>query len=188
MRSKLLCRTGIVAAVTLATLHTPAFAQRAIGPHIFQTKMVYAGPRVFFGNLDGGTALGAQVERGFTEPGKAGSGIITGGFGVDYYSWSYDYPYGNYDYSVVPLQLFSNYHLILKDSPKIDPYAGLALVYSIVNSSWEGAGVPGASASDSEFNFAGQVGLQYFFTPKFAGRAQLGFGYGALGLGVSWAL
>ncbi len=160
-----------------------------IGPHDFQTKKWYIGPRIGFGNLDGGTAIGAQAERGFTEPGSAGPGIITGGVALDWYSWSYDYPpFGSYDYSVIPIQVFSNYHYILKNSPKIDPYGGLTLVYSIVNASWSGTGTGVGSVSDSEFDIAGQVGMQYFFTPKFCGHAQLGFGYTTFGLGVSWRL
>jgi hypothetical protein len=160
-----------------------------IGPHEFQTKKWYIGPRIGFGNLDGGTAFGGQVERGFTEPGAAGPGIITGGAAVDWYSWSYDYqPFGSYDYSVVPIQVFSNYHYILKNSPKIDPYGGLALVYSIVSASWSGTGFQVGNASESTFDIAGQVGMQYFFTPKFCGHAQLGFGYTTFGIGVSFML
>jgi hypothetical protein len=160
-----------------------------IGPHDFQTKKWYVGPRIGFGNLDGGTAFGGQVERGFTEPGAAGPGIITGGAAVDWYSWSYDYqPFGSYDYSVVPIQVFSNYHYILKNSPKIDPFGGLALVYSVVSASWTGSGVQVGNVSESTFDLAGQIGMQYFFTPKFCGRAQLGFGYTTFGLGVSFRL
>lgn len=160
-----------------------------IGPHDFQTKKWYIGPRVGFGNLDGGTAIGGQVERGFTEPGAAGPGIITGGVAVDWYSWSYDYqPFGSYDYTVTPIQVFSNYHYILKNSPKIDPFGGLALVYSIVSASWSGTGFQVGNSSDSNLDIAGQVGMQYFFTPKFCGRAQLGFGYTTFGIGVSFRL
>jgi len=159
-----------------------------VGPHDFQTKKWYVGPRIGFGNLDGGTAIGGQVERGFTEPGAAGPGIITGGAAVDWYSWSYDYGYGKYDYSVVPIQVFSNYHYILKNSPKIDPYGGLALVHSIINASWSGTGVPASGVSESTTDIAGQVGMQYFFTPKFCGHAQLGFGYTTFGVGVSFML
>ena len=129
------------------------------------------------------------MERGFTEPGAAGPGIITGGAAVDWYSWSYDYqPFGSYDYSVVPIQVFSNYHYILKNSPKIDPFGGLALVYSVVSASWTGSGVQVGNVSESTFDLAGQIGMQYFFTPKFCGRAQLGFGYTTFGLGVSFRL
>ncbi|MGH7680436.1 MAG: hypothetical protein ACRENN_00445 [Candidatus Eiseniibacteriota bacterium] len=160
-----------------------------IGPHDFQTKKWYIGPRLGFGNLEGGTAIGGQVERGFTEPGAAGPGIITGGVAVDWYSWSYDYqPFGSYDYTVTPIQVFSNYHYILKNSPKIDPFGGLALVYSVISSSWTGNGIAIGNVSESTFDIAGQVGMQYFFTPKFCGRAQLGFGYTTFGVGVSFRL
>ena len=54
----------------------------------FQSGPLYAGPRVWLGNLNGAVAVGGQIEKGLTEPGKYGAGIISGGIGADYYSWS----------------------------------------------------------------------------------------------------
>jgi len=189
---------GLVAAISLTAPQTAALAQMAGGARtpavaqapageMFRTRVLYGGPRVWLGHLNGATAIGAQVERGFTSPGQYGSGIISGGVGVDWYSWSFDYqPFGSYDYTVVPVQVFSNYHFLLPKSPKIDPYAGLSLVYSIVSASWKGTGTAGAGASSSTFDFAGQAGMRYFISNKFAVQGQVGFGYGTLGLGASW--
>lgn len=194
---------GLAAAISLSVPQTVAFAQMTGGSgtpgaakpaaiaqvptgEMYRTKVLYGGPRVWIGGLNGATAFGAQVERGFTNPGQYGSGIISGGVGVDWYSWSYDYPFGSYDYSVVPVQLFSNYHFLLPKSPKLDPYAGLSLVYSIVSASWNGAGIAGSGASSSSFDIAGQAGMRYFISNKFAVQGQVGFGYGTLGLGASW--
>lgn len=184
-------------ATALAVAATAAAAQGAPAPSAapagnpgapspeFTTGAYYAGPRVWLGNLNGAVAIGGQVERGFTQPNAYGPGIIAGGIGVDYYSWSYDYSFGSYKYSVVPLQAFGNYHFIIEGNKKLDPYAGLALVYSMVNASWNGAGVA-ADAEASGIDIAGQAGVRYFVNEKFAVQGQVGFGYGTLGLGATW--
>lgn len=150
----------------------------------FVTGAIYAGPRIWTGNLNGATAIGVQAEKGLTAPGKYGPGVISAGLGVDWYSWDFTYPGGRYEYTVVPIQAFSNYHFVVKSQPKLDPYAGLALVYSVVNATVTGVGSASASASGTDI--AGQVGARWFFTEKFAAQGQLGFGYGTLSVGATW--
>lgn len=161
-------------------------AAAGTGARQFESGAYYGGPRVWIGNLNGATAIGAQVERGLTQPGQYGPGIISGGVGIDYYSWSFDYPVGSYKYSVIPVQAFSNYHFIINSNRKIDPYLGLALVYQKVSASWNGSGIAGSSTASSGLDFAGQAGARYFLTDKFAVQGQLGFGYGTIGLGATW--
>jgi OmpW family len=166
-----------------ASTTAPAGAAAPVGQ--FESGPFYGGPRVWIGNLNGAIAIGGQVERGFTKAGQYGPGIIGGGVGIDYYTWSFDYAVGNYKYSVIPLQVFSNYHFVIESNKKLDPYAGLALVYSIVNATWEGSGVA-ASAEANGLDIAGQAGLRYFLSDKLALQGQVGFGYGTLGLGATW--
>jgi hypothetical protein len=182
-------------AIAAAILASPAFAQAkpatesssaataAAGQ--FDVGPFYAGPRIWLGNLNGAIAIGGQIERGFTPAGKYGPGIIAGGLGIDYYKWDLDYPGGQYDYSVIPLQAFGNYHFVIESQKKLDPYAGLAFVYSIVNASWNGSGVA-ATADGNYFDLAGQAGVRYFLTEKMAVQGQIGFGYGTLGIGATW--
>lgn len=173
---------SLTLAISLSTIGTVfAAAAEAQG---FTDGPIYAGPRIWTGNLNGATAVGVQAEKGFTAPGKYGSGIISGGVGIDRYSWSSTFPGGKYEYSVVPIQVFSNYHFKVTSQPKLDPYAGLALVYQIVSASFTGLGT--ADASSSGTDIAGQVGARYFLTEKFAVQGQLGFGYGTLSLGATW--
>ena len=184
----------IVAAVLVSS---PVFAQarpatstqpsQSAATSDFETGPFYAGPRVWIGNLNGAVALGGQVEKGFTQPGAYGPGIIGGGVGIDWYSWSYDYPLGlgKYKYSVIPLQVFGNYHFVIANQKKLDPYVGLAFVYSIVSASWSGGIDPG-SADANYSDFAGQAGLRYFLKDNVALQGQIGFGYGTLGLGATW--
>lgn len=180
MFTKLARTLAIAAAVaSMAIAHTAA-------AQAFSTGAYYAGPRLWLGNLNGAVAIGGQIERGFTQPGKYGPGIIAGGIGIDYYHWSNDFAgVGSYDYSVVPLQLFGNYHFIIKDHTRFDPYVGVALVYSVVSASWSGTGT-GNTATGSGADLAGQAGLRYFLSNNFALQGQVGFGYGTLGLGATW--
>src|SRR5690606_22442334 len=105
----------------------------------------------------------------------------------DYYSWSQSFAgLGRSSYSVIPIQIFSNYHFVLEDYPRIDPYLGLALVYQMVSSSWDGSGMAGASASGSTTDSAGQAGVRYFFSPPLAAHPQIGSGYGTRGIGATW--
>ena len=164
---------------------TTASTQSAAGPALFETGKFYAGPRIWIGNLNGAVAIGGAIERGFTQAGAYGPGIIAGGIGIDHYSWDFDYAFGRYDYSVTPIQLFGNYHFPIPNQPKIDPYVGLAFVYSLVSASWDGGGVA-AEADGNYTDFAGQAGVRYFLTPKVALQGQIGFGYGTLGIGATW--
>lgn len=170
-----------LAATALTALIIPCVSVAAQG---FTAGPIYAGPRVWLGNLNGATAIGVQAEKGFTQPGKYGSGIIAFGAGVDHYSWDWGYPGGSYEYSVTPIQVFSNYHFKVATQPKLDPYAGLALVYSVVSASYTGIG--STSASNSTTDIAGHVGARYFLSGKFAVQGQVGFGYGTLSLGATW--
>ena len=164
----------------------PASSGEAAPTGQFESGPFYAGPRIWIGNLNGALAIGGQIEKGFTKAGQYGPGIIGGGVGIDYYSWSYDYAaLGSYKYSVIPLQVFSNYHFVIESNKKLDPYGGLALVYSVVNATWEGSGI-GGTAEANGLTFAGQAGLRYFLTEKVALQGQIGFGYGTLGLGATW--
>lgn len=177
---------------TLARTLTSAVAALVLvapcaGAQQFQTGTTYLGPRIWIGNLNGAMAIGAQVERGMTQPGAYGSGVIAGGVGVDFYTWSHNYGVGEYSYSVIPLQVFGNYHFAIDGNRKLDPYLGLALVYSIVSASWDGPG-SAVGAESSSVTIAGQAGLRYFMSEKLAVQGQVGFGYGTLGLGVTWRM
>jgi hypothetical protein len=181
MRSKIVGSLALLALLLTVTANAQTQG--------FQTGRYYVGPRIWLGNLNGAVAFGAQVERGFTQPGSAGSGIISGGVGLDWYSWDFDYsPFGKYDYSVVPVQIFGNYHFLIRSNPRLDPYAGIALVYQHVSASWSGSGIASASASGSTTDFAGVGGLRYFLKDNFAVQGQVGFGYGTIGLGACWRL
>jgi hypothetical protein len=185
-------RTLVVALVVAAApvLAQPAKSKAPSTDAAFQTGPYYAGPRLWLGNLNGAVAIGGQIERGFTQPGAAGPGIIAAGVGVDWYSWSQSYGAagfsGEWKYTVIPIQLFGNYHFVIESNKKFDPYVGLALVYSHYSTSWSGTLTAPVAATASTTAFAGQAGLRYFVSDNFALQGQLGFGYGTLALGATW--
>ena len=179
----IVCSTAAFAQAPSQPGSQPSSAAPATGS--FETGSFYAGPRIWVGNLNGAVAIGGQIERGFTPAGRFGPGIISGGVGVDYYKWDRDYSVGRFDYSVIPLQIFSNYHFVIGATKKFDPYVGLAFVYSFVNASWEGSGI-GSEVAENYSDIAGQAGVRYFLTEKVAVQGQVGFGYGTLGLGATW--
>ena len=188
-RASAVAVAAVAAAAMSSLAAAPALAQTTAGsqpaPGVFQSGSYYGGPRVWLGNLNGAIAIGGQVERGFTQPGQYGPGIIAGGIGVDYYSWDQNFGVGRYEYSVIPIQAFGNYHIPIQSMPKLDPYVGLALVYQVVRASWDGSGI-GGSAAASGTDIAGQLGARYFLTEQMAVQGQVGFGYGTLGLGATW--
>jgi hypothetical protein len=181
-------RTGLAPALVavLATAAGAAPLAAQSSPGQFEATGTYAGPRAWVGNLNGAVAFGGQVERGLTEAGAYGPGIIAAGAGVDFYTWSSSFAGGSFRYSVVPIQVFSNYHFVLENNPRIDPYLGLAFVYQMVNAEWEGSGTGGTSTAGSSSVFAGQAGARYFLTERLALQGQIGFGYGTIGLGAAF--
>lgn len=189
-------RTSALTVALLALVAAPALAQQkppaaaSVSESQFRSGPLYAGPRVWLGNLNGAVAIGGQVERGFTQPGAFGPGIIAGGVGLDWYSWSQSFGAagvsGEWKYTVVPVQVFSNYHFPIASHKKLDPYLGVALVYSHFSTSWSGTFTAPSGASASTTAFAGQGGLRYFVSDNMAVQGQVGFGYGTLGLGATW--
>ena len=91
-------KTSIAAAVLALGMAGAVPAQEPAALGAFQTGELHAGPRIWLGNLNGAMAIGGQVERGLTRPQQYGPGIVSGGVGVDYYSWSQDYALANRDW------------------------------------------------------------------------------------------
>ena len=103
------------------------------------------------------------------------------GWYTDDYTWSYTY---------IVLGGRAAYHLKL-NSPKIDPYGGIMLGYNIVSfnepSGWEST-YGSYSGGDSYLMYGFYGGARYFFNPKMAVYAELGYGFGYLNLGISYKI
>ena len=106
------------------------------------------------------------------------------------YDWSYAY-YDDYKWTYTYFVIGGRaaYHLKL-DSPKIDPYGGIMLGYNIVSfkepANWNSS--YGYSGGDSYLMYGFYGGARYFFNPKMAVYAELGYGFGYFNLGISYKL
>lgn len=90
----------------------------------------------------------------------------------------------NYSSIIVGARGIVHYQLI----DNIDTYGGILLGYNIASSKMTGAAMPGFSASAGGLVYAGFIGGRYYFTPKLAAMAELGYGIAVLNIGVSLKL
>ena len=113
-------------------------------------------------------------------------GII--GLAKSEYDWSYAYSDEyKWTYTYFLLGARAAYHLNLK-SPKIDPYGGIMLGYNIVSVKEPDNYPVGYSSKSSYMMYGFYGGARYFFNPKMAVYAELGYGFGYLNLGISYKL
>lgn len=120
---------------------------------------------------------------------------ISVGGAIGYSGSSEEWGFGKASYSYIPIMVRGSYHF-LEGQKNLDAYAGAGLGYSIVSSSVtyndpniNRFGFGSFSASGSYMFVDLHVGGRYFFSPKFAGMAELG--YSALGyvrVGVTYVL
>jgi hypothetical protein len=71
-------RTALIRAIAIAVAAAAPAAAQSTAAGQFETGRYYAGPRIWIGNLNGSAAVGGQVERGFTTPGRTGRGSSPG--------------------------------------------------------------------------------------------------------------
>lgn len=95
--------------------------------------------------------------------------------------------YGNWGYKyssvIVGVRGVLHYQLV----EKLDTYTGVLLGYNIVTSKEFGTALIGSNytSSSSGIAYSWFVGGRYYFTEKFAGLLELGYGISYLNLGVS---
>jgi hypothetical protein len=73
---------------------------------------------------------------------------------------------------------------------KLDTYAGLMLGYNVASSKYFGGNlaIPVHAVSVGGFTYSSFIGARYYFTPKWAAFAEVGYGIAALELGLSLKL
>lgn len=117
-------------------------------------------------------------------------GVIGAGAFLGYTSYKWHYVVGGFDYgwnySNIVVGARGTFHYPLLN--KVDTYMGAMLGYNIVISS--SFGTDGGSVSYSpdagSLAFSGFLGLRYYFSEKFSGFTELGYGiaYLTMGLGI----
>jgi hypothetical protein len=116
--------------------------------------------------------------------------ITVGGIAA-YAGSSEDFFDGKFSYSYIVLSARGAYHFLEREK-SFDAYGGAGLGYTIVSSSVEYNNPAiqhfGFSASGSYFFFDLFVGGRYYFNPRLAALAELGYGVGFLRIGLSYKI
>jgi hypothetical protein len=120
------------------------------------------------------------VKDGVLDKGSIGIGGYLG-----YSSHKWEYNNWGWKYTNIILGVRGVFHYPLVD--KLDTYTGLLLGYNIATSKEFGTAVFGYnySASSGGVAYSWFVGGRYYFTDKFAGMLELGYGITYLNLGVA---
>jgi hypothetical protein len=116
---------------------------------------------------------------------------ITAGGIVAFAGSSDDFGLGKWSYTYIVISARGAYHF-LEHNKDFDAYAGAGLGYGIVSSSvtYTNPAIKpfGVSAGGSYFFFDIFGGGRYYFSPKFAAMAEVGYGVGFLRIGLSYKI
>ncbi len=105
--------TTFLAAFVVASFASTASAQ-------FENQKNYAGAHIGLSGVGSALTLGLDYERGITDIGQVGPGIIGLGGLFDYYSYSY---FETVKVTYIDLGVSGMYHFVL-DNKKLDPFLG----------------------------------------------------------------
>jgi hypothetical protein len=117
--------------------------------------------------------------------------ISIGGI-VAYSSSSYSFTVDKWTYTYIFVGARGAYHFAdeIKDLKNMDLYGGIDIGYNIVSSKFSGkeAVLYNYSAGGGYFHFGIFVGGRYYFSPKWAATAELGYDIGYFKIGISYKL
>jgi hypothetical protein len=103
--------------------------------------------------------------------------------GVTDYKWSYTYIF---------VGARGAYHFAdqIKDLKNVDLYGGITMGYHIVSAKFDGKDehLYAYNAGGGYFGFGFYGGARYFFSPKWAASAELGYDVGIIKIGISYKL
>jgi outer membrane protein W len=169
-------------ATFLAAFVVASFASTASAQ--FENQKNYAGVHIGLSGVGSALTLGLDYERGVTDIGQVGPGIIGIGGLFDYYHWSEnDFGFGG-SWTYIDLGVSGMYHFVL-DNKKLDPFLGLVLGYEIATWSWSGvSGISSPTAGG--FTLGGSAGIRYFLSDNWALQARVGFGFYIFAVGVDY--
>lgn len=152
----------------------------------FENQKNYLGPHIGLSGVGSALTFGLDYERGITNPGDFGPGIIGIGGLFDYYHYSEDYGlYGSGGWTYIDIGVSGMYHFVL-DNKKLDPFLGLVLGYEVATWSWNGGYLSGYSPSAGGFTLGGSAGIRYFLNDNWALQARVGFGFYIFAVGVDY--
>ncbi len=145
----------------------------------------YAGAHVGLSGVGSTLTLGLDYERGITNPGEVGPGIIGIGGIFDYFSYSEDFYATTGSWTYIDFGVTGMYHFVL-DNKKWDPFLGLVLGYEVASWKWNNSYYGSYSPSAGGFTLGASAGIRYFFDDNWAAQARVGFGFYILAIGVDY--
>ena len=171
-----------ILSIIALVLCTSLFAQESKSSNSSEA-LFYKGAKVAQIGIGLGSSLGlplnASFEYGITD--KIGIGPYIG-----YAGKSYDLLGSKYKVTSIIIAAKGNYHFYQKE--KIDIYGGATLGFNMAKAKWVGTSTLPISASYGGFTYGFHVGGRYYFNPKIAGFAELGYGLGYLNIGLAFKL
>jgi hypothetical protein len=169
-------------ALAVAIASQTVQAQTASTTSHFKVGYTDIGPTVGLGGIgDAGLAFGGRFERGIKALPDLGNGVLGIEASVDIWSYNNRFVGTDYDWRYINFGLTANYHFEVKGNPRIDPFLGLGLGNSTVDTDFAGD-------YSSGLYFIGRAGVRYFYKPRLALYADAGAGASTLNLGVMFGL
>ena len=161
----------------------------------FEAGKSYVGPSIGLSFLGSALQFGANYEYGM----KMDFGTVGIGGIFRYWGYSEDWGggfYGNdsykWKYTNILIGAQGNYHFKMDAGSKLDPWAGLILGYNASSVKYDGpSGYNYSSPTAGGLVLNAHGGVRYWFSPKMAICASIGYGslsYGALDLGIDFKL
>ena len=178
--------TLVVAAMMVGFFASNASAQ-------FENQKNYAGVHIGLSGVGSALTLGLDYERGITDVGQVGPGIIGIGGIFDYYSYSNSVLSDAGTWTYIDIGVTGMYHFVLENR-KWDPFLGIYIGDEISSWSWSSAakadfaalGIPAPSYTSGGITLGGTAGIRYFFSDNWAAQARVGFGFYILAVGVDY--
>jgi hypothetical protein len=158
------------------------------GDGVFNATIGFGNARYLTGTTSSVPPLAASYEVGVLDNVLEVGSIGIGGY-VGYTSAKWDYGYTGYTWGYKSSDIIIGargiFHYPFMD--KLDTYAGLMLAYDI--NSWKETGTAQTGyATKSSYGgliVPGFVGARYYFSEKFAGLAELGWGIAYFNIGIA---
>lgn len=182
MKKLLLSLLVVVFFVTQSVAQESTFQQgdKVLNLGIGLGSTLYSGSYYKAGFPPISASLEFGVKDGVLDKGSIGIGGYLG-----YSSHKWEYSGWGWKYTNIIVGARGVFHYPLVD--KLDTYTGLLLGYNIATSKEFGNSVPGYnySASSGGVAYSWFVGGRYYFSEKFAGMLELGYGITYLNIGIA---
>ncbi|MBX7202546.1 MAG: hypothetical protein K1X77_05710 [Bacteroidia bacterium] len=129
-------------------------------------------------------AISLQYEQGIWPISDKGVISLGGYLGTKSYKYAGSGYTQSWNYYVIGAR--SAFHYSGLNIEKFDPYAGLMLSYNYLKYRYDGPSTfPISGNYASTVGFSGYLGGRYYFTPKFAGFGEVGFGISYVTIGLA---